>query len=166
VHTSAKARLTSVAVSVPLSVVGRGDVKTSWLLWRCLLEHALQCSVAQRSRLIPLSVSPNSDEFGKQSLYPDGDPDRHQNLIICSLAHCQLSLKVSCKFVWKFLRKVANKQTDGQTDNDENITSLAAVIKIVTNASAGLQDANPTVRLYATPPPPIPTSDCPTAISI
>jgi len=23
-----------------------------------------------------------SDESGKQSLYPDGDPDRHQNLII------------------------------------------------------------------------------------
>jgi len=34
---------------------------------------------AQCSRLIPLSVSPTSDESGKQSLYPDGDPDRHQN---------------------------------------------------------------------------------------
>ena len=29
-----------------------------------------------------LSVSPNSDESGKQFLYPDGYPDRHQNLII------------------------------------------------------------------------------------
>jgi len=38
-------------------------------------------SVEQRSRLIPLSASSNSDESGKQSLYPDGDPDRHQNLI-------------------------------------------------------------------------------------
>jgi len=38
----------------------------------------------------PLSVSPNSDEFRKQSLYPDGDPDHHQNLIICSLAIANL----------------------------------------------------------------------------
>jgi len=37
-------------------------------------------------------------------------------LIICSLAHCQPSLKISCKSVWKFLRKVANKHTDRQTD--------------------------------------------------
>jgi len=42
------------------------------------------------------------------------DPDRHQNLIIWSLAHCQPSLKISCKSVRKFLRKVANRQTDKQ----------------------------------------------------
>jgi len=30
------------------------------------------------------------------------DPDRHQNLIICWLAHCQHSLKISCKSVRKF----------------------------------------------------------------
>jgi len=24
----------------------------------------------------------------EHSLYPDGDPDRHQNLTTCSLAHC------------------------------------------------------------------------------
>jgi len=47
----------------------------------------VHCSVAHRSWWIPLSVSPNSDESRKQSLYPDGDPDRHQNLIICSLDH-------------------------------------------------------------------------------
>jgi len=35
--------------------------------------------------------------------------------IICSLAHCQRSLKISCKSVWKFLCRVANKQTDRQT---------------------------------------------------
>jgi len=38
------------------------------------------------------------------------DPDRHQNVIICSLAHFQPSLKISCKSVCKFLRKVANRQ--------------------------------------------------------
>jgi len=37
------------------------------------------------------------------------DPDRQQNLIICSLAHCQHSLRISCKCVWKFLHKVANR---------------------------------------------------------
>jgi len=41
-------------------------------------------------------------------------PDCYQNLIICSLAHCQRSLKISCKSVSKVLRKVANKQTDKQ----------------------------------------------------
>jgi len=48
------------------------------------------------------------------------DPDRHQNLILCSSAHCQPSLKISCKSVWQFLRKVSN--TNRQTNNDENIT--------------------------------------------
>jgi len=43
------------------------------------------------------------------------DPDRHQNLIFCSLAHCQRSLKISCKPIQKFLRKVANRQTGKQT---------------------------------------------------
>jgi len=55
-----------------------------------------------------------SDESGKQSLYPDGDPDRHQNLISCSLAHYQPSLKILCKSVRKFLCKVTNGQTDKQ----------------------------------------------------
>jgi len=32
------------------------------------------------------------------------------NLTICSLAHCQPSLKISCKSVCKFLCKVANKE--------------------------------------------------------
>jgi len=58
---------------------------------------------------------------------PDPYPDRHQNLIFYSLAHCQPSLKISCKFVRKFLHKVANRQTDKQTNNDEKI-SLAEVI--------------------------------------
>jgi len=53
--------------------------------------------------------------------------DRHQYLIVCSLAHCQPSLKISCKSVQKFLRKVANIQTKRQTNNDENITFLAEV---------------------------------------
>jgi len=38
------------------------------------------------------------------------------------MAHCQPSLKISCKSIRKFLRKVANRQTDKsdrQTNNDE-----------------------------------------------
>jgi len=53
---------------------------------------------------------------------------RHQNLIVCSLAHCQPSLKISCKSLWKFLRKVAYKQTNKQTNNDDYMSSLAEVI--------------------------------------
>jgi len=51
------------------------------------------------------------------------DLDSHQNLIICSLAHCQPSLKISCKSVSKFLHKVANRQTD----NSDYIASLMGV---------------------------------------
>ena len=43
------------------------------------------------------------------------DSDHHQNLIICSLAHCQPSVKIKCKSVQKFLLKVANRQTNRQT---------------------------------------------------
>jgi len=43
------------------------------------------------------------------------DPDRNQNLIVCSLAHYIPSRKISCKSVQKFLRKVANRQTNTQT---------------------------------------------------
>jgi len=43
------------------------------------------------------------------------DLDRHQNLIISSMAHCRPSLKISCKAVWKVLRKVTNRQTITKT---------------------------------------------------
>ena len=93
VHTSAKARLTSAAVGV--------------------------CLISMSSRLVSVNHfmyhDPNSDESEKQSLYPDSDSDRHQNLIVYLTAHCQPSLKISCKSVRKFLRKVANRQTDKQT---------------------------------------------------
>jgi len=60
------------------------------------------------------------------------DPNRYQNLIICSLAHCQPSLTISCKSVRTFLRKVASKQTDKQRrlhiliggGNNDNMLSL------------------------------------------
>jgi len=55
------------------------------------------------------------------------DPDHHQNLIICSLAHCQPSLKISCKSLPKLLRLVANRQTNRQTNNNDYASSLVEV---------------------------------------
>ena len=56
------------------------------------------------------------------------DPDRHQNLTICSLAR-QPYLKISCKSVWTFLRKVADRQSGKKTDRQTTTktTSLAEV---------------------------------------
>jgi len=56
---------------------------------------------------------------------------RHQNLIICSLAHRQPSLKISYKSVQKFLRKVANRQTDKQTNDDDYISFLSEVMMVI-----------------------------------
>ena len=93
----------------------------------------------------------NSDVSGKQSLYPDGDPDRHQNLPICSLTNCRPSLKISCKSVRKFLSEVANRQktdnqTDRQTNNDENITSLAEVKRNRKRIFLGNSERHPASR--------------------
>jgi len=60
----------------------------------------------------------------KEFLFHIDDPERHKNLTIYSLSHCQSYLKISCKSVWKFLRKVANKQTDRQTDKQRRKHNL------------------------------------------
>jgi len=44
------------------------------------------------------------------------ETDCHQNLTVFSMAHCQPSLKISCKSVQKFLCKVANRHTNTQTN--------------------------------------------------
>jgi len=51
------------------------------------------------------------------------DLDHHQYLIICSLAHCQPSLKISSKFFGSFCTKLL---TDRQSNND-HISSSAEV---------------------------------------
>jgi len=69
---------------------------------------------------------------------PDPYTDRHQNLTICSLAHCQPSLKTSYKSVPNFFcaKLLTDRQTDRQTNrqrnNDNYTSSLAAVINLVT----------------------------------
>jgi len=82
-QTAAKARLTSAAT------------------WRISMN---ECP------LTTFRISPNSDESGKQSLYPDGDPDRHQNLT-CSFAHCQPSMKIM-QVRSEVFAKSSNRQTD------------------------------------------------------
>jgi len=145
------------------------------LLWWCLLLHALHCSIAQCSWSIPLSESPSSDESGKQFLYPDGDPDHHQNLIISSLVHCRPSLKISCKSDRKFLHKIADGQTKEQTDKQQrlhillgggnnNLCSLAAAVRcprcgwtlrsqVISVRISGSTEERRSVRLGAQPRP-------------
>jgi len=85
----------------------------------------------QWAAIITRSTGTVHTSYHCRDTYSDSDPDRHQNLVICSLAHCQPSLKISCKSVRKFWRKVANRQTDTQTNDDDYISSLAEVIIIV-----------------------------------
>ena len=85
------------------------------------------------------AVSPNIDESGKQSLYPDGDLDRHQNLTSCSFVHCQLSLKFHAYLFGSFCAKLLINR---QSNNDENISSLAEIMNYIfhdkMNTLAGL----------------------------
>jgi len=62
-------------------------------------------------------------------------PDHHQNLINCSSANCQPSVKISCKSVLKFMRKVANRQTNRQTSNNDYVSPLAEVDVLVSSYS-------------------------------
>jgi len=68
----------------------------------------------------PTSVKASLTSVGIRIWIRIPNPDRYQNLTICSLAHCQPFLKISCKSVLKFLRRVANRQTDRQANNDVN----------------------------------------------
>jgi len=53
----------------------------------CGLRAIVDCQCNKAADLCPLTTF-RSDESGKQSLYPDGDPDRHQNLVACHLYSC------------------------------------------------------------------------------
>ena len=94
VQTSAKARLTSAAI---------------WLI------SVNECPLAT----FRISQYGPVRKTILLSLYPD----RYQNVIVCSLANCQSTLKIWCTSFWKFLRKVANKQTDRQTANNDDYTT-------------------------------------------
>jgi len=55
-------------------------------------------------------------------------PDRHQNLIVCSMAHCLLSWKFRANPFGSFCAKLlTDKQTNRQTNNDDYISSLVEV---------------------------------------
>jgi len=54
--------------------------------------------------------------------------DNHQYLLICSLAHCQSSLKISCKSVPKFCAKLLTyRQTDRQSYRQRRLHNLRVV---------------------------------------
>jgi len=60
------------------------------------------------------------------SVLPSGESvrDCHQKLTICSLAHRQPSLQISCKSVRKLLRNVANRQIERQTNMQQRKRNL------------------------------------------
>jgi len=87
------------------------DIGNSDMIW--ILQALGQCIPPPRHVL-----SVFGSRFGS---YPWSD--HHKNLITCSSAHCQPSLKISSKSIQKFLCKIANKQRN----NDKNITSLMEV---------------------------------------
>ena len=76
--------------------------------------NSLKFAGVPQTRHVSAVSGPKWGHVDDKSLYPDDDPDRHQYLIICSLAHCQPSVKILWKSVRKFLRKVANRQTNKQ----------------------------------------------------
>jgi len=68
------------------------------------------------------------DKSGKQSLYPDGDPDRHQNLTFVHRPIANPPRKFHANPFGSFWTKLlTDRQADKQTDTDENITSLVEV---------------------------------------
>ena len=84
-------------------------------------EHVLSVPPSGESVWAALLIPPSSDETGKRSRYPDGDPDRHRNLIVRSVAYCQPSLKCHANPFGSFC---ATLLTDKQINNDENIIVL------------------------------------------
>ena len=111
-------------------------VQVSILFLKILLRHLLYfgCFVAKSFKTRSTGTVHTSAKVRLTSVtigIRARDPDRHQNLTMCSLAHCQPSLKISRKSVQTFLRKVANrqtnKQTNRQTNNDDYISSLKEV---------------------------------------
>ena len=115
-HTSAKARVTSVATSVQPSAESLSSslIITTAAIWR----------ISMNQWLDSLSVSPNCDESGKQYLYPDDDPDHDQNLIVSSIigplpTFPENSMQIRLEF---FCAKMLTKNK--QTYNDDYIIIL------------------------------------------
>jgi len=90
------------------------------LLWKCRVNHLMaNFNSTLRSTVCISWIQLQLEALG-QCIHPprhvlpvsQSIPDRHQNLITCSLAHYHPSLKISCKSVPKLLRKVANRQTN------------------------------------------------------
>jgi len=76
------------------------------------------------------------------------DPDRHQNLNVCSLAHCQPSLKISSKSVRKFLLKAANSETDRQTTTITYLLGGGKYVVIQVYPTLGIEYGKPLPFTY------------------
>jgi len=86
-----------------------------WRQWVDMAGAALQHSttgITRSTGTLHTSTKARLTSVAKRIHIRICDPDRHQTLIICSLAHFQPSLKISCKSIWKFLCKVDNGQRD------------------------------------------------------
>ena len=81
-------------------------------------------------------------------LDPDGDPDRHQNLITWSLGHALPLQEISSKSVHNFCSYPTDRQTDRQTDRSENITSFGAGNQSVNIHRESKKNMPPNFRLY------------------
>jgi len=75
---------------------------------------------------------------------PDGDPDRHQNLITWSLGYALPLQEISSKSVHNFFSYLTKRQTDKQTDRSKNITSSSAeVTTLVSGVFRNLKTGEP-----------------------
>ena len=86
---------------------------SSLLITRKALGEPRQICQAAHSRILQ-----------KKVLEPDGNPEDHQNVIICSLSHYQHLLKISLKSVHNFWSYLAKKQTNKQINAGKNIRKV------------------------------------------
>ena len=142
---------------------------------KCLVPHPMQMSAIQLSRQETTAwMSPAEPStrvtlhvVSKQTLTyfitPENDRD-----VLCILNKYMRSLwdaEQQCSVIrlglatqLTALPLTLNRHSVRQRGCTDARVSKVANRYVKTNASAGLQDANPTIRPYATPPPPIPTA--------
>jgi len=66
------------------------------------------------------ALSHNGKESFNPIVYPDADPNHHQNLITSKLGQVEPSLKISAKSTCNFVCNLANKQTNQHINKQIN----------------------------------------------
>ena len=82
-----------------------------WVSFKKLEKHLESADLRQAAHS---RVHVQQESF-KTFLDPDGNPEHHQNVIICSLSYYQPFLKFSSKSVQNFWSYFANKQTNASS---------------------------------------------------